>query len=388
MPVGGQRDPEQTRAALVGWLSRQMPGAHQIEIENLVVPQSSGFSNETFLFDVTWTGPSGLSERKTQGPSGLSERKAQGPSGSSERQRAELVLRAQPQVWAVFPEIDVINQQYRTMKILGEHSDVPVAHVRWAEAGREVLGTPFFVMDRLHGNVPGDRPPYTAEGWFLDLTDEERRALNVDGLSAMTKVNRVDWRSLDFDYLDRRDYGPLGRAQRLGYFDKYWRWARAGNPHPVADPAWDYLRANWPDDEPVELCWGDARPGNQMYADGRVVAVMDWEMVSLGNAVSDLGWWLFLQRFHTDGTGVPLPGGMLTRDESIALWEDRVGRRAEHVDFYEIVAGFHFTLVMMRIVGMFKELDPQSYTPGGDIYNPVSMLTAGLLGIDLPVPSR
>jgi aminoglycoside phosphotransferase (APT) family kinase protein len=99
-----------------------------------------------------------------------------------------------------------------------------------------------------------------------------------------------------------------------------------------------------------------------MYADGRVVAVMDWEMVSLGNAVSDLGWWLFLQRFHTDGTGVPLPGGMLTRDESIALWEDRVGRRAEHVDFYEVVAGFHFTLVMMRIVGMFKELDPQSYT--------------------------
>ena len=366
MPVGGQRDPEQTRAALVDWLGRQVPGARQIEIENLVVPQSSGFSNETFLFDASW----------------------QGPSGPSERQRAELVLRAQPQVWAVFPEIDVINQQYRTMKILGEHSDVPVANVRWAEPGRDVLGTPFFVMDRLHGNVPGDRPPYTAEGWFLDLTDEERRALNVDGLSAMTKVNRVHWRSLDFDYLDRSEYGPLGRAQRLGYFDKYWRWARAGSPHPVADPAWDYLRANWPDDEPVELCWGDARPGNQMYADGRVVAVMDWEMVSLGNAVSDLGWWLFLQRFHTDGTGVPLPGGMLTRDESVALWEDRVGRRAEHVDFYEIVAGFHFTLVMMRIVGMFKELDPQSYTPGGDIYNPVSMLTAGLLGIDLPVPSR
>jgi hypothetical protein len=47
------------------------------------------------------------------------------------------VLRAQPQVWAVFPEIDVINQQYRTMKILGEHSDVPVANVRWAEPGEK-----------------------------------------------------------------------------------------------------------------------------------------------------------------------------------------------------------------------------------------------------------
>ena len=363
MPVGGQRDPDQTRAALIDWLGRQVPGAHEIEIENLMVPQSTGFSNETFLFDAEW-------------------------ALGATRHRAELVLRAQPQVWAVFPEIDVINQQYRTMKILGAHSDVPVATVRWAEADRDVLGTPFFVMDRLHGQVPGDRPPYTVEGWFIDLTDDERRALNIDGISAMTKVNRVDWRSLDFGYLDRREYGSLGRAQRLGYFEKYWQWARAGHPHPVADPAWDYLREHWPADEPVELCWGDARPGNQMYADGRVVAVMDWEMVSLGNAVSDLGWWLFLQRFHTEGTGVTLPDGMLTRDETIALWEDRVGRRAEHVDFYEIVAGFHFTLVMMRIVGMFKELDPQSYTPGGDIYNPVSMLTAGMLGIELPVPSR
>jgi hypothetical protein len=51
VPVGGQRDPEETKAALIGWLGHQMPGAHEIAIENLVVPQSSGFSNETFLFD-------------------------------------------------------------------------------------------------------------------------------------------------------------------------------------------------------------------------------------------------------------------------------------------------------------------------------------------------
>ena len=117
---------------------------------------------------------------------------------------------------------------------------------------------------------------------------------------------------------------------------------------------------------------------------GAAIAVMDWEMVSLGNAVSDLGWWLFLQRFHTEGTGVAVPTGVMSRDETIAFWEARVGRKAELVDFYEIVAGFHFTLVMMRIIGMYKELDPPSYRPGADIYNPVSTLTAGLLGNRLP----
>ena len=57
-----------------------------------------------------------------------------------------------------------------------------------------------------------------------------------------------------------------------------------------------------------------------------------------------------------------MPGGTHyypTRDETIALWEDRVGRRAEHVDFYEIVAGFHFTLVMMRIVRLLEPLYEQ-----------------------------
>lgn len=361
MPVGGQRDLEETRATLTRWIAERLPGARGVAIENLDVPQATGFSNETILFDARYD----LEGRA---------------------QRDEYVLRAQPQVWAVFPEIDVINQQYRTMDILGRHTDVPVAKMRWAEPDRSVLGTPFFVMDRLHGQACGDRPPYTVEGWWIDQGAAGRRHLHNAGVVAMTKVNRVDWRALDFSYLDKRDYGSLGREQRLGYFEKFWSWARDGEAHLVADTAWDYIRSHWPSDEPVELCWGDARPGNQMYADGRVLAVMDWEMVSLGNAVSDLGWWLFLQRFHTDGTGVALPDGMLTRDETIALWEGEVGRAAEHVDFYEIVAGFHFTLVMMRIIGMTKQFDPSSYHPGAALYNPVSTLTAGLLGLELPKP--
>ena len=85
----------------------------------------------------------------------------------------------------------------------------------------------------------------------------------------------------------------------------------------MLDAAWKWLDANWPDDgEHVELCWGDARPGNEMFDGTDVIGVFDWEMVSLGNGESDLGWWVFLQRFHTDGTGVPLPEGMLAATRS------------------------------------------------------------------------
>jgi len=359
MPVAGQRDPDETKAALTTWLAGQLPGATEVRIDDLVVPQSSGFSNETFLFRASWTTDAGGEEE------------------------ADLVLRSQPQVYALFPEIDLINQQYRSMKLLGEHTDVPVARVRWAESDTSVLGQPFFVMGRLEGQVPGDAPPWTVEGLVMDMTPAERRRFHRNGIEAMTKVNRVDWKTVGFDYLDKPHHGTLGSEQRRRYFRSYLEWARQGR-HPVADPAWDWLEPNWPTDEPIELCWGDARPGNQMYRDGEVVGIFDWEMVSLGNAESDLGWWLFLQRFHTEGTGVPLPEGLMTRDESIAWWEELMGRRAAHVDFYERLAGFHFSLVMMRIKAMGDLLAPGMYPDGMDIYNPVAVLTSQLIGFDLP----
>jgi aminoglycoside phosphotransferase (APT) family kinase protein len=286
-------------------------------------------------------------------------------------------------VYALFPEIDLLNQQYRTMQLLGAHSDVPVARMRWAEADTSVLGQPFFVMDRLYGKVPGDAPPYTMGGWFMELTADARHRLHRNAVEALTRVNRVDWRAIGFDYLAKPAHGRLGSEQRRNYFRCFWEWARGGEAHPVADPAWAWLAAHWPDDDDrIELCWGDARPGNQMYDDdGTVLGVFDWEMVSLGNAESDLGWFCFLQRFHTDGIGAPLPAGMLARDEVIAHWEQLVGRAAPHVDFYERLAGFHFALVMMRIDAMNRALDPQRWQPGMAVDNPVARLTKELIGI-------
>ena len=103
------------------------------------------------------------------------------------------------------------------------------------------------------------------------------------------------------------------------------------------------------------------------------------ELVSLGNAESDLGWYLFLQRFHTEGTGVPLPEGLLTRDEIIGIWEEQLGRKAVNVDFYEKLGGFHFTLVMMRI-GAMTELLAGGNAAVYSVNNPVAQLTKQLIG--------
>lgn len=358
MPIAGQRDPETTRVALTSWLAGQVPEATDVTINDLVVPQASGFSNETFLFTAAWSTRSG-------------------------REEHELVLRSQPQEYALFPEIDLLTQQYRTMQLLGEHTNVPVPRMRFAEPDPSVLGQPFFVMDRLHGRVPGDRPAYTAAGFVLEMTPAQRARQWRNGIEAMTKVAKVDWRAAGFDYLDKPHHGRLGSEQRRNYFRSFLAWASGGRAQPVADPAWEWLEANWPEDEPLELCWGDARPGNQMYDEsGGVVGLFDWEMVAIANAESDLGWWLFLQRFHTDGTGVALPEGIPDRDETATIWAEHMGREPEHLDFYERLAGFHFTLVMLRISAMTRLLSPDSWNPAFETHNPVMALTKQLIGIE------
>ncbi|MCP9967199.1 hypothetical protein LUX57_20485 [Actinomadura madurae] len=52
MPVPDQRDPEVTRRRLTGWLDRHLPG---VRIPHIETPQTSGFSNETLIFDAEWT---------------------------------------------------------------------------------------------------------------------------------------------------------------------------------------------------------------------------------------------------------------------------------------------------------------------------------------------
>jgi aminoglycoside phosphotransferase (APT) family kinase protein len=114
-----------------------------------------------------------------------------------------------------------------------------------------------------------------------------------------------------------------------------------------------------------------------MFRGTEVVGVFDWEMVSLGNCESDLGWWLFLQRYSTQGVGAPLLDGMLDPAATVACWEEHMGRTAPHVDFYERLAGFQFTLVMIRLAEMME-------FPEMAVHNPVAEITCELL--DIPKP--
>jgi aminoglycoside phosphotransferase (APT) family kinase protein len=325
-----RRDLELTRTQLQTWLAGKRPQASGLRIPGVSGPASTGFSSDTLLFDAEW-------------------READTP------RRERLVARLKPTGFTVFPTYD-IALQYRVLRSLGR-TDVPVPRVRWLEEDEAVLGVPFYVMEHVEGRVPTDNPPYHAGGWIPELTPAEREALWWSGIEAMARVHRVDWQALDLSVLDQPAHGPTPLAQQLHEYDAFVSWGMERTRYPLIARAQRWLHAQRPADEPVALCWGDARLGNQIFDGPHCVAVLDWEMVRLGDPVQDLAWWLALDRCFSEGLGIERLAGFPDRQATIARWEQRVGRTARHFGYYEVLALYKFTAIMVRVILQMKHYE-------------------------------
>ncbi|MEY4947991.1 MAG: hypothetical protein RL698_202 [Pseudomonadota bacterium] len=357
MAIGDQRDPEVTRAQLTPWFAARLPEARDVEVRDLVVPMM-GFSNETLLLDLAWRDAAGVEHVEP------------------------LVVRVRPS-GQVFPEYD-LARQVDVMRRLAP-TDVPVPTVRWFEEGDEVLGKSFYAMDRVSGMVPTDNPPYHLAGPVTEMSPERRAALWWDGLDKMSRIHRLDWQALGFGYLDDHRRGTTPLEQQLGYYEHYLDWARSGREHVFATPALAWLRENRPHEvEPTTLCWGDARIGNMIFREERCVAVLDWEMVSLGNPVQDLAWWLFLDWHHSAGFDAPRLDGFPSREATVARWEALTGFSARHLHYYEVFAAMRFAVIMVRVVALVREAG----LPIPDDYDVNNACTKGLAKLlDLPYPA-
>jgi aminoglycoside phosphotransferase (APT) family kinase protein len=322
-----RRDLDLTRTRLCPWLAGKLPGARDLRISDLSGPSTTGYSSDTLMFDAEWT-----------------------KGGRPCRER--LVARFKPRGMTVFPTYD-IGMQYRIMKILGG-TDVPVPRMRWLEEDESPLGDPFYVMDRLDGRVFADNPPYHGGGWVAECTPAERATLWWSGLEAMTHVHRLDWRALGLEFLDKPALGKTPLLQQLREYDEFFSWGMDRSRHPLIERAQRWLHANQPGDETVGVCWGDSRPGNQMFSGTQCVAVLDWEMVRLGDPVQDLAWWIVLDRCFSEGLGVERLPGFPDRQATIARWEALVGRTARHVTYYELLGLYKFSIIMSRVIQQLK----------------------------------
>lgn len=326
------RDADTVRVRLEEWLATVMPAGADPRVTLHDGVDSNGMSSETVVLDLAW-------------------------HHDGQPQVGEYVARVAPAAddVPVFPQYR-LGDQYHAMRLARELTDVPVPRVRWLEPTGEVLGTPFFFMDRVGGEVPPDVLPYTfGDNWFFDAPVDRQRALQRNTLDVIARLHGIPDAASRFDFLDPATSGHDGRdvlARNLAQTRAWYEFGAEGlGRSPLAERGLAWLAANQPETGDPVLCWGDARIGNVLYRDFEPAAVLDWEMATLGPREMDLGWLVFAHRvFQEITTAMGLPGmpDTLRADDVAATYSEVSGVEVGDLTWHQVHAAVQWCCVFLR----------------------------------------
>jgi aminoglycoside phosphotransferase (APT) family kinase protein len=247
----------------------------------------------------------------------------------------ELVVRRPPR-GPLPPSAHDVLREARVLRAL--EGRAPVPRVLAACDDPAVIGAPFYVMERLAGEVVSDAVPA-----HLD-SEAERRRMGEELVDALVTVHDVDWRAAGLEGFGRPD-GYLERQIRR--FTGLWERNRTRDL-PAMDRIAAWLGAHLPASPPATIVHGDYRLGNVMFAPtapAELVAIFDWEMSTIGDPLADLG---YLCTFWVDRDDPPAGAfeqhaltrapGWPTRAELVARYEERSGRSMSDIRWYRALA--------------------------------------------------
>ncbi len=327
------RDTSTLPALLSQWLASVMPPgiAPEVTVEGGV--DANGMSSETIILTGRWAQDESTVEQKW-------------------------VARVAPtqQDVPVFPAYRM-DHQFEVLRLVAELSDVPVPTVRWIEPTGELIGSPFFLMDYIDGDVPPDVMPYTFGGnWFADAPPDNRRELQDATVEVLARLHAIPNAATTFGFLTESDppgANPLRR--HFAWLKDWYGFAVPGiGRSALVERALVWLEDHFPDDaaagEPV-LTWGDSRIGNVLYRDFRPVAVLDWEMACIGPRELDVAWIIFAHMVFQELAGLAgLPGlPDVLREEDVRTTYERVsGAALGDLTWFHIYSGVIWCVVFMR----------------------------------------
>lgn len=315
---------ELPRDALIAWLAGRLPGAEALVIEQF----PSGHSNLTYLL-----------------------RTAMG----------EWVLR-RPPVGPVAPRAHDMVREARVLQAIHPHFPPAPAVVAVCQ-DPEVIGAPFFVMERRRGVVVrhGLPPEYAA---LPDVPSRISRTL-IDGLAQLHVIDVVATGLVSLG----RPAGFLER-QVTGWSE---RWHRAHpEPHDGMDRVIAWLGAEQPVPQAITVVHNDYKLDNVMLdaADpGRLVAVLDWEMTTVGDPLADLGltltYWCLAEARQV--AGMDAMDGWWDREQMVARYAERTGFDVGALPWYEVLGIFKLTVIIQQIYARYllgQTRDPRFRTMG------------------------
>ena len=275
-----------------------------------------GYSWLTYGFDANWSS-------------------AEGP------QRRELILRLGPPNGLFAPYL--AGPQFVTLQAV-RGSGVPVPAVHWYSDTPEVFGAPWFICEKVAGRAP--------VMWGENFSDQTRDALGEQLADSLAALHRFEWRGTPIENLSAGVAVENAARTQVDYWERAmrgWELRRI----PMAESVLGWLHRNCPVAPRISVVHGDYRIGNFLYENDRITAILDWELVHLGDPHEDLGW--MCQRTFRPGT--PLICTLIRREDLYARYQSLTGieisPRAVH--FYEVLGLFKFYVIDVGAERCFEE---------------------------------
>lgn len=296
---------DQLQQRLGGWLRTQLPDADDVRVEG-VDRVSFGHSAEMMTLHVVTS-----------------------LGGRDDHQ--DVVLRLRPQPPALLEPYD-LARQFRILRALADTS-VRVPRALWLEPTGDILGRPFFVMERAAGDVYEMEAPADADHTVVRMCQSL-----VEQLAAIHTVDlrRVGLDTLDdgADHLDRElahwaaEMNRV-RRDRLPALERLHEALLAGKPAPYPK---------------VTLVHGDDKPGNFAFAGGEVSAVFDWEMTTVADPLTDIGW---LEMLWMQPVGITSHPAALSIDALLAHYESASGITVTNRPWYRAFNAFKMAVICL-----------------------------------------
>ena len=246
-----------------------------------------------------------------------------------------IVLRRPPR-GPLPPSAHDVLREARLLKAL-EPTPVRAPNVLAACDDPSVIGAPFYVMERIEGQVVTDVLPEPLDN------PAERSRIADELIDALVELHAVDWRAIGLEGFGK----PSGYLERqLRRFTGLWEHNRT-RELPQVEEVGAWLQTNMPPSPPATIVHGDFRLGNTMFAadaPARLAAIFDWEMATIGDPLADVGYMLMHWTEPGDAMGkfnlnnVTLRPGFPTRAELTARYEERSGRPVRTLDWYVTLA--------------------------------------------------
>ena len=249
----------------------------------------------------------------------------------------EYVLRKKPP-GPLLPSAHAVDREYRILGALRD-SGVPVPAVHLLCDDEGVIGTMFFVMDYLPGRVFPDR---TLPG----VSPADRAAIYDDVGRVLAVLHGVDWRQAGLEGFGRPE-NYIGR--QIDRWSKQYAGARVGE-EPAMDRLTAWLKAHAPVPDETAIAHGDYRLGNLIiHPDApRVVAVLDWELATLGHPLADLAYSCLAWRLPPDLQGIQgldVPG-LPTEAEYVQAYCRSTGRAGvPNLEFFVAFSLFRWAAI-------------------------------------------